>query len=86
MCRNFLIYQTSQRFSLQREFYGRRHGWVDADTITIVYRFAEIAAELVRLKVDVIVSRGVLAGSQITCPPAAWSTRRTTMQLPCSSF
>jgi hypothetical protein len=26
------------------------------------------------------------AGSQITCPLAAWSTRRTTMQLLCSSF
>ena len=47
----------------------RRHGWVDGDTITIVYRwaegrterFAEIAAELVRLKVDVIVTAGTLA-------------------------
>jgi putative tryptophan/tyrosine transport system substrate-binding protein len=50
-------------------FNMRRHGWIDGDTITIVYRwaegrterFAEIAAELVRLKVDVIVTAGTLA-------------------------
>jgi putative tryptophan/tyrosine transport system substrate-binding protein len=47
----------------------RRHGWIDGDTVAIEYRwaegrterFAEIAAELVRLKVDVIVTAGTLA-------------------------
>jgi putative ABC transport system substrate-binding protein len=47
----------------------RTHGWIDGDTIAIKYRwaegrtdrFAEIAAELVRLKVDVIVTAGTLA-------------------------
>jgi putative ABC transport system substrate-binding protein len=50
-------------------FNMRRHGWVDGDTITIAYRwaegrterFADIAAELVSLKVDVIVTAGTLA-------------------------
>jgi putative tryptophan/tyrosine transport system substrate-binding protein len=50
-------------------FNMRRHGWVEGDTITIVYRwaegrtdrFAEIATELVGLKVDVIVTAGTLA-------------------------
>jgi putative ABC transport system substrate-binding protein len=50
-------------------FNMRRHGWVEGDTVTIVYRwaegrtdrFAELAAELVRLKVDVIVTAGTLA-------------------------
>src|SRR5277367_5056660 len=50
-------------------FNMRRHGWVEGDTITIVYRwaegrtdrFAEIAVELVGLKVDVIVTAGTLA-------------------------
>ena len=44
----------------------REHGWIDGRTIKIVYRwaegrterFAEIAAELVALKVDVIVTGG----------------------------
>jgi putative ABC transport system substrate-binding protein len=47
----------------------RRHGWIDGDTIAIKYRwaegrtdrFAEIAAELVQLKVDVIVTAETLA-------------------------
>jgi putative tryptophan/tyrosine transport system substrate-binding protein len=47
----------------------RRHGWVDGETVSIVYRwaegrterFADIAGELVRLKVDVIVTAGTLA-------------------------
>jgi putative tryptophan/tyrosine transport system substrate-binding protein len=50
-------------------FNMRRHGWVDGDTVAIVYRwaegrtdrFVEIAAELVQLKVDVIVTAGTLA-------------------------
>jgi putative tryptophan/tyrosine transport system substrate-binding protein len=50
-------------------FNMRRHGWVEGDTVAIVYRwaegrtdrFAEIAAELVGLKVDVIVTAGTLA-------------------------
>ena len=50
-------------------FNMRRHGWVDGDTIEIIYRwaegrterFAEIAAELVQLKVNVIVTAGTLA-------------------------
>jgi putative ABC transport system substrate-binding protein len=50
-------------------FNMRRHGWIDGDTVTIVYRWAEgrserfgdIAAELVSLKVDVIVTAGTLA-------------------------
>ena len=55
----------------------RELGWIDGRTITIEYRwaegreerFAEIAAEFVRLKVDVIVTSGtpqVLAAKQAT--------------------
>jgi putative tryptophan/tyrosine transport system substrate-binding protein len=50
-------------------FNMRRHGWIDGDTVAIEYRwaegrterFAEIASELVKLKVDVIVTGGTLA-------------------------
>ncbi len=55
----------------------REHGWIEGRTITVQYRwaegrderFAEIAAELVRLKVDVIVTSGtpaVIASKQAT--------------------
>src|SRR5205823_60910 len=55
----------------------RELGWIDGRTITIEYRwaegreerFAEIAAELVRLKVDIIVTSGtpaVMASKQAT--------------------
>src|SRR5215471_6522586 len=54
----------------------REHGWIEGRTIAIEYRwaegrgerFAEIAAEFVRLKVDVIVTVGgaVLAAKQAT--------------------
>ena len=55
----------------------RELGWIEGRTITIEYRwaegreerFAEIAAELVRLKVDVIVTSGtpqILAAKQAT--------------------
>src|SRR5262245_6532975 len=44
----------------------REHGWIESHTVAIEYRwaegrgerFAEIAAEFVRLKVDVIVTAG----------------------------
>ena len=46
-----------------------------------------VDAVLIPVKGRVGLDRGgVLAGSQITCPLAAWSTRRTTMQLLRSSF
>jgi len=55
----------------------REHGWIDGRTIAIEYRWgegrsgrlAEIAAELVRLKVDIIVTGGtaaVIAAKQAT--------------------
>jgi len=54
----------------------REHGWIDGRTVTIEYRWAdgrverysEIAAEFVRLKVDVIVTVGsaVRAARQVT--------------------
>src|SRR5215813_14013563 len=54
----------------------REHGWIEGRTVAIEYRWAEghserfpeIAAELVRLKVDVIVTTGgaVLAAKQAT--------------------
>src|SRR5215469_14460402 len=54
----------------------REHGWIEGSTVAIEYRWAEghgerfpeIAAELVRLKVDVIVTTGgaVLAAKQAT--------------------
>src|SRR5262245_63228152 len=56
----------------------RQHGWTEGRTVAIEYRWAEgrtdrlaeIAAELVRRKVDVIVTGGtppVLAAMQATC-------------------
>jgi hypothetical protein len=47
----------------------REHGWIEGDTVAIEYRwaegrsecFAEIAAEFVRLKVDLMVTAGTLA-------------------------
>ena len=50
----------------------RELGWIEGRTVAIEYRwaegrgerFAEIAAEIVRLKVDVIVTGGNAAGSR----------------------
>jgi len=65
----------------------RELGWIEGRTIAIEYRwaegrgerFAEIAAEFVRLKVDVIVTAGgaVLAAKQATSViPIVFSSRR----------
>src|SRR5215475_13518303 len=58
----------------------RELGWIEDRTITIEYRwaegrsdrFAEVAAELVRLKVDVIVTTGPAAPQ---AKKATWSSR-----------
>ena len=66
----------------------REHGWIEGRTVAIEYRWAEgrseryveIAAEFVRLKVDVIVTPGgaTLAAKQATAAIPTSSRRRRT--------
>ena len=75
----------------------RELGWVEGRTVAIEYRwgdgrserFAEVAAELVRLKVDVIVTGGtgaIMAAKQATAViPIVSLRRRETLSVPASS-
>ena len=71
----FLVPSSPGAFSVRREAFRqglRELGYVEGENISIDYRFAEqgkllpeTAAELVRLKVDVIVATGTIAGQAV---------------------